>query len=360
MIRISINSIVQSIPFIDRESMSYQILVKSISKHGLVTPISVRQIDEGIGGYEIIDGYRRYQACKDLNRKWIDANVVDNTYLPPPKYQVATKPIEYARQLKRMLRYDTMPLMKLSNQLGKSVQWIEQTLSLNNIQNKYLQNAINDGRICLTNAYAIAKLPVEEQIDWAEMAKVKKPDVFVGWVNQRLKRLQERLNEHNYQQEFYNKSLGEPYPENPCGEVTLTGRRRRFNPEPQFMPRSTRAKHWLESQGIAVDWKTKGINSIVHDEVTVSAYELLHGVQEPTVQIDAIKIREPLQRKGWDHVHGKGYSGSYAYCSGPWLVLFTGKHWIINHPEKPRMANMSFPSPNETMDFIEENFCAQR
>ena len=100
-------------------------------------------------------------------------------------------------------------------------------------------------------------------------------------------------------------------------------------------------------------------------KIPPTGYELLYGKpEEPKIKTTKIEYTvkiteaEPLVRKGWDHVHGQGYGASFAYCSGPWLVRFTGRVWKINHPEKMRLETMNFSCPTEAMVFIEENFHA--
>lgn len=49
-----------------------KMLMESISQHGLLSPVLVRQVD---GGYEVIDGHRRIEAMKRLKMETVDTIV---------------------------------------------------------------------------------------------------------------------------------------------------------------------------------------------------------------------------------------------------------------------------------------------
>lgn len=58
------------------EESELNTLADSINELGLLQPIIVRQ---GVSSYEIVAGERRYRACKLLNKKYIDAIIINTT-----------------------------------------------------------------------------------------------------------------------------------------------------------------------------------------------------------------------------------------------------------------------------------------
>ncbi len=57
---------------IDKKSSEFRSLVKSISEHGLLQPILVRTVSHG---FEIVAGYRRFEACRSLRWRHIQAKI---------------------------------------------------------------------------------------------------------------------------------------------------------------------------------------------------------------------------------------------------------------------------------------------
>jgi hypothetical protein len=64
-------------------------------------------------------------------------------------------------------------------------------LSLTKIENKDILMLVDEGKIALSNAYALAKLPLKEQAEFLDRAMTMKPDEFIPAVNQRVKEINE-------------------------------------------------------------------------------------------------------------------------------------------------------------------------
>ena len=64
-------------PFIFREDMAFEMLIESISNLGVLTPVIVRNLDDG--NYEIISGHRRTEACRRLGIETIPCIVKELT-----------------------------------------------------------------------------------------------------------------------------------------------------------------------------------------------------------------------------------------------------------------------------------------
>ena len=65
-------------PFKVKDDEDMEALVESIRQYGVLNPIIVRKRTTG-GGYEIVSGHRRYEACKKLNKFDIPVIVRDLT-----------------------------------------------------------------------------------------------------------------------------------------------------------------------------------------------------------------------------------------------------------------------------------------
>lgn len=155
--------------------------------------------EDGNRYFELVDGLHRFCAAKDAGLMEIKVDVCslndDQTLeaqIMANIHKVETKPVEYSQQLKRILTRN--PLMtegELAKKLGKSPQWIKERLGLNRIDNEVIVELINEGKINLTNAYALAKLPAEEMGDFTDRAMTLDPKEFVPQVNTRVKELRD-------------------------------------------------------------------------------------------------------------------------------------------------------------------------
>jgi ParB family chromosome partitioning protein len=187
---------------VNRQSEEYLGLVSSIREKGFLGAITVRpQKDRETGEeyFELVDGLHRFNASKDAGLTEINVDIVSlndaqvlEAQIMANIHKVETKPKEYSQQLRRILAMN--PLMtevELAKKLGKSEGWIKDRLGLNKIENPVIGELINEGKIPLSNAYALAKLPIEEQNDWVERAMTLTPEEFVPQVNKRAKEIAE-------------------------------------------------------------------------------------------------------------------------------------------------------------------------
>jgi ParB/RepB/Spo0J family partition protein len=187
---------------VDRESEAYMGLVESIRTKGFMGAITVRQqkdSETGVSFFELVDGLHRFNASKDAGLEVINVDVVDlnedqvlEAQIMTNIHKVETRPAEYSQQLKRILvRNPLMTESELAVKLGKSPGWIKDRLGLTKITNSEITALVNDGKIGLANAYALAKLPENEQTDFVERAMTLSPDEFLPLVNARAKEIRE-------------------------------------------------------------------------------------------------------------------------------------------------------------------------
>jgi len=188
---------------VNRESEQYLGLVDSMKAQGFFGAITVRlRIDEDSGEefYELIDGLHRYTAALDAGLEKIKVDIQDlgndqvlEAQILANIHKIETKHHEYSKQLRRIL--DRNPMMtepELAQKLGKTPQWIRQRLDLNKIDNPKIIQLINEGKMRLANAYALSKLPADEQLNFVEAACSEQPDEFIPKVTARKKELNEQ------------------------------------------------------------------------------------------------------------------------------------------------------------------------
>jgi len=107
-------------------------------------------------------------------------------------HKVETKPKEYSEQLRRILaRNPMMTEGDLGKRIGKSAAWIRTRLGLNKITNEQLSQLINSGKIPLSNAYILAKLPSEEQVNYVQQACTEPTKQFAAIIAKRAKEINE-------------------------------------------------------------------------------------------------------------------------------------------------------------------------
>lgn len=187
---------------VNREAEDYLGLVDSMREKGFFGAITVRErTDEETSEsyYELVDGLHRYNAAKDAGIEEINVDIISlddaqvlEAQIMANIHKVETKPVEYSRQLRRILSQN--PLMteaELASKLGKSPAWIKARLSLNKITNERVNQLIDSGDVVLSNAYALAKLPEDELGDWVDRAMTQPPDEFIPAVDKRVKEIKE-------------------------------------------------------------------------------------------------------------------------------------------------------------------------
>lgn len=110
-----------------------QNLVDSIRTNGLISPISVRETDNG--KYEIVAGHRRYLALKRLNEPFVECNILENIDSLTDVYRVQLaeniqrkdmSPPEYVEMFEKLKKEYKFTSAKLALFLNKSQSWVNQ------------------------------------------------------------------------------------------------------------------------------------------------------------------------------------------------------------------------------------------
>ncbi len=186
---------------VQREDVNFQHLLASIRRNGVLKPILVREVrDPGTGviTYGLIDGLQRFTCAKELGLTEVPAHIVDmddseilEVQLVANLAKIETKPAEYAKHLLRMLHRDPFLTKRgLAERISQSLTWVEERLSLDDLHDD-IKKLVDDGTIHLTNAYILAKLPVEEQAKEVDAAINESPKSFVPRMKARIKELRE-------------------------------------------------------------------------------------------------------------------------------------------------------------------------
>lgn len=200
---IPINEIVMNqmkLRSVDTESTSFQELVASIALHGVLSPVTVREVNQdGQTDYQLVDGLQRYTAARQAGLESVPCNIVaanDITMLEiqlqANAVRVETKPAEYAAQIKLILMNSpTLSESELAKRLAKSPTWINNILKLNDIKSERIRGKIDSGELPMYSAIQLARLPVEDHEEFFDIAMTKSVQEFMADVTTRLKANQE-------------------------------------------------------------------------------------------------------------------------------------------------------------------------
>jgi ParB family chromosome partitioning protein len=186
---------------VDQKCEAYLGLVESVRLKGVMSPIGVRELVDPETGetiYGLIEGLHRFSAAKDIGLETIPAQVMaceDGDLLEAQimanVHKVETRPVEYSKALMNMLKNN--PMMSradLAAKLAKTGGWISERLGLLKLTER-AGTLVDDNKIGLSNAYALAKLPPEEQDDFIDRAMTMQPQQFAPAVNTRVKAIRD-------------------------------------------------------------------------------------------------------------------------------------------------------------------------
>lgn len=182
---------------VDREDVKFKELVQSVRSNDIINAISLTpQLDEeGIEFYAIVDGAHRVAAAREAGLESIPAMIIRGlshkqimeTQIVANVQRIESKPIEYTRQIIKIMALD--PLMTASvlcAKLGKSLSWLNDRLSLLKLKEN-LQRLVESNELPLVRAYALAKLPKEEQENFVSQALTDEQNAFLSAVDNRVK-----------------------------------------------------------------------------------------------------------------------------------------------------------------------------
>lgn len=155
-------------------------LCYSIKEKGLLHPIIVRMIDDG--GYEIVAGTRRYNACKLLGWRKILSHVVElddkdafEVSLIENIHSKNLNPIEEARAFQDYVKnYGWGGISDLSTKLGKSVSYVDKRIRLLDLPTDVV-DSLSAGSLSVSVGDELLPLKEkEQQSKLAELIKKRK------------------------------------------------------------------------------------------------------------------------------------------------------------------------------------------
>lgn len=176
----------------NKQSEGFSELRASIKAKGILNSITVR--DLGDGTYGLIDGLQRWQACLDLAVPEIPANIITiadaeilEAQIVANVQKIETKPVEYTKALLKLLSMNpAMTMGDLARRLGKSLSWLSDRFHLLKLSDA-IQALVNEDKIVLANAYALAKIPPEFQEQFLDAAQTQPTTEFVPSVQKFVK-----------------------------------------------------------------------------------------------------------------------------------------------------------------------------
>lgn len=193
---ISINSIEprKDQPRKDFDEESISLLADSISAHGVLQPIIVRENADFRGNYEIIAGERRWRAAKIAGLSEMPVVIVDGDDLKIAQIAIVENvqredlnPVEEAFAYQALIEKFGMTQEQLSKEVGKSRSAIANLLRLIDLPDEIL-DFLKDGKI--TNGHARAILGLDDEDQMIALAnKVIERDLSVREVERIVKKI---------------------------------------------------------------------------------------------------------------------------------------------------------------------------
>ena len=156
----------------DFDQTALEALADSISIHGVIQPIVVRELEGEIfkGHYEIIAGERRWRAAKMAGLSEIPAVVVTGDDLKVAQISLIENmqrmdlnAIEEAMAYKTLIEKYQMTQEELARQVGKSRSAIANTMRLLDLPEE-VQAMLRDGKLSMGHARALLGLTYEEDM----------------------------------------------------------------------------------------------------------------------------------------------------------------------------------------------------
>ncbi len=174
------------------EEMDFKEMKESIRLEGIKIPLLVRKIPvEGGEIFSLIDGGNRLVAAKELGLPNVpcfieeDCNDIRALTLQASLniQRIETKKGELARQIHRIVHMDgALSQAKIAKMFGKSLKWLRDTLSINNLPD-YVIALIDEDKLTMANAIHLIKAPeidVGSLIDDAQVLTSEAFEVLVS------------------------------------------------------------------------------------------------------------------------------------------------------------------------------------
>jgi ParB family chromosome partitioning protein len=152
---------------IDKKSSEFRSLVKSITEHGLLQPILVRPVSHG---FEIVAGYRRFEACRSLRWRHIQSKIRELTDKQTYEIQLteniqrqSLSPLEEAEAFKVYVDdFGWGGVSELANKIEKSEEYVSHRIQLlklpSTAKKQLMQNTLS-----VSQSLELLGIPSDEQ-----------------------------------------------------------------------------------------------------------------------------------------------------------------------------------------------------
>ena len=157
---------------IDKKSPEFRSLVKSIVEHGLLQPILVRPI---ANGFEIVAGYRRFEACRSLRWRYIQSKIRElsdkQTYeiqLTENIQRQSLDPLDEAEAFQKYVEdFGWGGVSELANKIEKSEEYVSHRIQLlklpSSAKKQLMQNTIS-----VSQSLELLGVPADEQSEMTQ------------------------------------------------------------------------------------------------------------------------------------------------------------------------------------------------
>ncbi len=153
-------------------------LADSIKEHGLIQPIVVRPLPNGLT-YQIIAGERRWRACKLLKMEEVPVIIRETDELEAAELAIVENvqradlnPVEEAMAYRTLMDKYGMTQERLSEVMGKSRSYIANLTRLLTLPEEAL-NALGNGEISVGHAKALMAIDDKESLIYALNTVIK-------------------------------------------------------------------------------------------------------------------------------------------------------------------------------------------
>lgn len=171
----------ESLRDVDVKNPQFQELMNSVKVEGILNPINVAPGEDPETKelyYGLVDGLQRLTAAKAAGMTEVPALIKDATQVEVWRRQVIgnavrvdTRPVEFAKQLQRLMGADPMcTVASMAAQVNKSDAWVKERLNLTNLIPEAAA-LVDEGVINITSAFSLAKLPADVQPEFLEKAQ---------------------------------------------------------------------------------------------------------------------------------------------------------------------------------------------
>ncbi len=149
----------------------YTSMRKSVKRYGQITPVVVIRSSTTHGSYELLDGFKRYQALYDLGKEDIRIHIVPLglhaskvAMIHFNKLQGTISALEESLIVQSLYREDKLSQVEIGVLFGKDKSWVCRRLGLCEHLSDEVIEHLRLGLICMSIARELTRLPRGNQV----------------------------------------------------------------------------------------------------------------------------------------------------------------------------------------------------